>query len=302
MQSSGLLDGQGEYLIIHDHAAIRSDASLRSPIVGHLRAGDVVRVLTVVHRMDDRRVRGLIEYPEGWISLADMDHGYRWAQRWVGDAEGTEKAKLVVAIRQRDAVISELVARAEKLRAESHKNVQSFQERAREIEARLLSAQIVPVSDDYRPRLWHPSCAHAPAFRAERRGISEAEAVEAAAAADLSNLPPGSRVVAVRALESLPPTQAPESDAGGYLAGPAPPAEGEGDGGGGPAGTEAEPGRLDVPESYAPVQPSPWHVQGWRAQRDVLPNVYPINRTPVDVLYTDALRARLAGAYARARA
>ncbi|CAJ1365343.1 unnamed protein product [Effrenium voratum] len=43
--------------------------------------GTVVQVLEVVHRQDEKRVRGRIEEPAGWISIVSTEDGNRWAQR-----------------------------------------------------------------------------------------------------------------------------------------------------------------------------------------------------------------------------
>eukprot|EP00930_Biecheleria_cincta_P023334 TRINITY_DN1687_c0_g1_i1.p1 TRINITY_DN1687_c0_g1~~TRINITY_DN1687_c0_g1_i1.p1 ORF type:complete len:1958 (-),score=432.85 TRINITY_DN1687_c0_g1_i1:41-5773(-) len=47
-----------------------------------LPAGSFVEVFEIVHRPQDRRVRGRIESPAaGWISLLDTNEGHRWASR-----------------------------------------------------------------------------------------------------------------------------------------------------------------------------------------------------------------------------
>ncbi|CAE8681159.1 unnamed protein product, partial [Polarella glacialis] len=52
-----------------------------SPKCERLATDTVVHVVEVVHRLQERRVRGRIESPAGWISLLDIDEGSRWADK-----------------------------------------------------------------------------------------------------------------------------------------------------------------------------------------------------------------------------
>mmetsp|Transcript_20358 Transcript_20358/g.64001 ORF Transcript_20358/g.64001 Transcript_20358/m.64001 type:complete len:665 (+) Transcript_20358:408-2402(+) len=74
-------DYPGVYIITHKEAAVTSKVCLAPPILAHLDAGMVVHVVEVVHCPRERRVRGRIERPAGWISLVSLEDGYRWARR-----------------------------------------------------------------------------------------------------------------------------------------------------------------------------------------------------------------------------
>lgn len=265
----------GKYIIVHDSAVVKSEVALVSPIVGHLRAGDAVQVLSVVHNLADRRARGRVEHPPGWISLVDLDSGYRWALRQQPESgslhedEG-RKAELLAAIRQREAAIGELRERAEQLRARNLASYESLRAEAGRLEARLLAAPMVPV--DERPL----------GYRGPAAGHVEREpAVTPREESGGPRLPPGGRVVAVRLLE------------------PDPHRHGEMGCAEQPPAWQLPPGHMGpqylVEPSYQVLQPSPWLVQGWRAQKEFLPNVYPISRTPVDVLYSGRVRPQTAG-------
>ena len=54
---------------------------LNSTDVTTLSKGAEVRVVEVVHRAGLMRVRGRIDQPvAGWISLENMDNGFRWVR------------------------------------------------------------------------------------------------------------------------------------------------------------------------------------------------------------------------------
>lgn len=75
-------DGPGPYVILH-HEALVSPTAARSSeaaVIGKLPAGVFVHVLEVLHLPESGRLRGRIEHPSGWISLLDMETGYRWAE------------------------------------------------------------------------------------------------------------------------------------------------------------------------------------------------------------------------------
>jgi len=69
----------GRYVITHD-ARVEDGPTLGSRKVAVLNAGAAVEVLEVVTMPKIRRVRARIENPKGWISLVNMDSGYRWAE------------------------------------------------------------------------------------------------------------------------------------------------------------------------------------------------------------------------------
>mmetsp|Transcript_38186 Transcript_38186/g.70985 ORF Transcript_38186/g.70985 Transcript_38186/m.70985 type:complete len:193 (+) Transcript_38186:120-698(+) len=48
-------------------------------VIGQLSAGAVVDVVEVVLQLEDNRVRGRLQFPDGWISLVNLETGYRWA-------------------------------------------------------------------------------------------------------------------------------------------------------------------------------------------------------------------------------
>jgi len=73
-------DGLGTYVVTHEHAAVTAGVHLSSP-VDFLSAGAYVNVLEVVRCPEQNRIRGRIEKPDGWISLENLEDGYRWAVR-----------------------------------------------------------------------------------------------------------------------------------------------------------------------------------------------------------------------------
>jgi hypothetical protein len=71
-------DVPGEYLTTYE-MPIALEVSLDSKEVGQLRRDTYIHILEVVEIPKAKCVRGRIE--EGWISLADMDTGFRWAHK-----------------------------------------------------------------------------------------------------------------------------------------------------------------------------------------------------------------------------
>merc|ERR1712232_1371357 len=70
----------GNYVITHDNIKLSPFAALGSALgVERLSAGTVINVLEVQILEEEKRVRGRIESPEGWISLMNTENGYRWA-------------------------------------------------------------------------------------------------------------------------------------------------------------------------------------------------------------------------------
>lgn len=67
----------GKYRVI-DECAVGSGMRLHTADIGELEPGAEVSVLEVAVCAEDRRVRGRIESPAGWISLLDMDDGCWW--------------------------------------------------------------------------------------------------------------------------------------------------------------------------------------------------------------------------------
>uniref|UniRef100_A0A7S1QX94 Uncharacterized protein n=1 Tax=Alexandrium catenella TaxID=2925 RepID=A0A7S1QX94_ALECA len=260
------------YVIIHDNAALRSDVSLASPVVGHLRSGDVVRVVAVVSSLQDRRLRGRIESPQGWISLLDLDTGYRWAKRYdePASARHSEKAQLADAIRQRDALIRALRVRIDELRVNNRAVYASFRERAEQIEAKLLSARMIP-ADDHELRPPGPPAPLPDLMAFQATSSASGDIPSSAEDSDIEEppLPPGGRTVAVRILEG--------PDAEAYLGHR-----------GAPCGSSsALP--LPVVHSYMPLLPSAVHAQAWAAQQGYLPSVHPVDFTRADFIRANGL-------------
>jgi len=76
-------DKPGQYIIIHDNTFLSNSVALPvdEDVLEFLPAGSVVTVVEVVRRDSEKRVRGRLETPAGWISLLDCESGYRWASR-----------------------------------------------------------------------------------------------------------------------------------------------------------------------------------------------------------------------------
>jgi len=72
-------DAPGPYIIVHSGAAVGPKAAPGDEPIASLNYGDRVEVLEV--RQIQNRVRGRIRCPAGWLSLASLDCGHRWAKR-----------------------------------------------------------------------------------------------------------------------------------------------------------------------------------------------------------------------------
>jgi len=84
-------DGPGAYVIVHDHTAVTAELAVTAPrMVTYLPYGVVVNVLEVVVLTKEQRVRACIEEPFGWVSLVNLEDGYRWAQRRDEEDTSTE--------------------------------------------------------------------------------------------------------------------------------------------------------------------------------------------------------------------
>lgn len=75
-------DRPGRYVIVHDQTFVSKTVVVpaEEEIIDVLVEGSEVLILEVVRRDEDKRVRGRIEAPSGWISLLDTETGYRWAE------------------------------------------------------------------------------------------------------------------------------------------------------------------------------------------------------------------------------
>lgn len=133
----------GMYEIVHDNATVRSAAVTSSPVVAKLREGEMVKVVEVETVESEARVRGRLEEPVGWISLMDLQDGFRWAR--------PQKSKLIENILENDAHIRQLLARTETLRMAKNARQEAYQARIGELQKKFLSAHILPVRSDPKP-------------------------------------------------------------------------------------------------------------------------------------------------------
>jgi len=78
-------DRPGIYAVVRKAAVVPTvHMTGTAEIHTSLKAGDLVEVLEVVLNEGERRLRGRIANPPGWISLLDLDDGHRWAERQEG--------------------------------------------------------------------------------------------------------------------------------------------------------------------------------------------------------------------------
>lgn len=323
-------DEPGLYVVTHENARVRSSLAMESPVVASLHARQVVRVVEVARADSEGRLRGRIKEPAGWISLLDLRTGYRWARRqhaseppapgadllhelegpphnrmapnadpvhkWESPPPNKGKSRLVHEINQRDALIRQLLTRAEMLRSESFARNLEYEARAQALEAKLLSAHIVPIRHEPRRQARHHPEPHdhehgSPAFHTERSDHLRRQIVP-----DLT-LPPGGRVVGYCLAAEQPakamatPRPAPDEE----------PAE---------PGPEALPWALPVERivrSNALVLPSPLHPGDPRRELGYLRNVHPVTWPPLivaqqnylgrsDLLQNPHFKAAVAGA------
>lgn len=73
-------DAAGQFMLIRE-AAVGPTAELGTRIVKRLPEGTVVKVLEVRTLQQDKRIRGRLNDPEGWISLKNLETGRRWARK-----------------------------------------------------------------------------------------------------------------------------------------------------------------------------------------------------------------------------
>lgn len=67
----------GEYRLVNEGYPT-ADASTESDDIGELPPGTLVNISEVVVMLEEKRVRGKIDKPAGWLSLLKLDDGYRW--------------------------------------------------------------------------------------------------------------------------------------------------------------------------------------------------------------------------------
>jgi len=83
-------DGPGLYRIVRNTFA-SSGVALGCEKVQILEEGVVIKVLEVVYSALDKRIRGRIEEPGGWVSLLDTESGARYAERQAAYDTGSAK-------------------------------------------------------------------------------------------------------------------------------------------------------------------------------------------------------------------
>mmetsp|Transcript_85388 Transcript_85388/g.169372 ORF Transcript_85388/g.169372 Transcript_85388/m.169372 type:complete len:479 (+) Transcript_85388:73-1509(+) len=74
-------DQPGTYVIMRE-AGVTETVELAKQVVCILPAGTTVKIVEVVHRLDQKRWRGRLEEPvKGWISLLASNNGARWVEK-----------------------------------------------------------------------------------------------------------------------------------------------------------------------------------------------------------------------------
>lgn len=81
-------EGPGTYTVQYDQTKVSSTLELSNQIVGTLSKGAKIEIVEVVERPQDKRIRGRLTSPAGWISLVNTESGYRWAERDAGQQGG----------------------------------------------------------------------------------------------------------------------------------------------------------------------------------------------------------------------
>eukprot|EP00929_Paragymnodinium_shiwhaense_P083531 TRINITY_DN44566_c0_g2_i1.p1 TRINITY_DN44566_c0_g2~~TRINITY_DN44566_c0_g2_i1.p1 ORF type:complete len:463 (-),score=139.80 TRINITY_DN44566_c0_g2_i1:390-1778(-) len=81
-RESAQLEVPGTYTIMHDKTKVAATKELSEKWIAELKKGTPVRVLEVTTLSN--RVRGRIDQPAGWISLRNMENGYRFASQASG--------------------------------------------------------------------------------------------------------------------------------------------------------------------------------------------------------------------------
>lgn len=83
-QGSTIEDGLGDYVVLNK-AVVSRDTVFRGDedVVAKVPVGTVVKVLEVEHCAEERRIRGRLEHPAGWMSLLNTETGRRWAAKLI---------------------------------------------------------------------------------------------------------------------------------------------------------------------------------------------------------------------------
>lgn len=112
LNSSESADGPGQYVVIKDtgFASETADFPGSQDGMAYIRAGAIVEVVEVGGQKPDR-LQGRILSPPGWISLLDIESGYRWAckvevggEHVESKAPSTPRASLVVLPASHDKI------------------------------------------------------------------------------------------------------------------------------------------------------------------------------------------------------
>lgn len=76
-------DSPGLYIIVHNNTFVSHSVTVPSTekeVIAQIEKGKQIRVLEVAAEVEQHRVRARIESPAGWISLCNLENGYRWAR------------------------------------------------------------------------------------------------------------------------------------------------------------------------------------------------------------------------------
>lgn len=277
-------DLPGHYLITHNNAAVRAEVALDSPVVGQLAAGEIVHVLEVLPLLEENRVRGKLEHPHGWISLVNLQDGYRWAERQEtapADPWAIEKAQLVAELRSRDAEIQRWTLMAERLRAEYQRSIENTTELAAVVEERVLMGHRIS-PEALRAQSGAGTAAFAQSTRAQelqqmatRLGVSVSPGTMSASA-------PAAPAEEVDPAYQLPPGLPAGSKVVGFRRKPS------------KDGPEVPTGAIEgrVLDSNAIMQPSHVHTEDGPAPAV---GVYPLARPPVSMATSSFLDRPLTG-------
>lgn len=91
--AASVVECPGKYIIIKTvDVSPRADLLVPSQkeVIGTLEAGKIVQVSEVLRMSHEKRLRGRIIAPLGWISLVDIDNTFRWAEKQASDSTDFE--------------------------------------------------------------------------------------------------------------------------------------------------------------------------------------------------------------------
>lgn len=82
----------GFYIVIHEGTRVGASFQLASKgeTIASLKAGTIVEVAEVSELVEEKRMRGRLVSPAGWISLRNTQSGQRWAIRQTSGEEGAK--------------------------------------------------------------------------------------------------------------------------------------------------------------------------------------------------------------------